>query len=67
MIRWYMKGVQSIHPDLVEIGDLSDVDQVNDRKVLHFLADTVEGFIHLHALSVSVASKPKHNHSIVFG
>ena len=50
---------------LVEVWYLSDVAEVDDGKVLHFLGDGVERLVHDHALGVPVVPKAD-NHDAVF-
>lgn len=51
---------------LVEIGNSGDVDQVDDRKVLHTFGDRIQRFVHRHTLGVPVVSEANHNDAVVF-
>jgi hypothetical protein len=54
------------HTHLVEVRDLSDIYEVDDRKVLHLLCDRVESLIHRHTLMVPVVAKANHNDTVLF-
>lgn len=50
---------------LVKVGNLCDVNQVDHSKVLHFLCDAVQSLVHLHTLSVSIASETQNYDTII--
>jgi len=55
--------IQLVH--LVEVWYFSDVAEVDDGKVLHFLGDRVEGLVHHHALGVPVVPKADDNNAVL--
>lgn len=52
---------------LVEVGDVRDVNEVNNRKVLHLLRNRVESLIHGHALAVPVMAEANNNDPVFLG
>lgn len=54
------------HAYLVEVRNLSDIYQINDCKVLHFLCNRVERLVHCHALLVPIVTKANNNDAILF-
>lgn len=58
-------ALQDAH--LVEVRDLGDVDEVDDREILHLVCDGVERLVHRHALAVPVMPEPEHDDAVLFG
>src|SRR5688572_25484940 len=52
---------------LIEIRNLSDIYQIDHSKVLDLLRDSVECFVHGHALGVPVVAKADDDDSVFFG
>ena len=52
---------------LVEIGDLCDIDQIDDSKVLDFLRNAMKSFVHGHALRIPVMAETNYHDAIFFG
>ena len=56
--------VQLVH--FVKVGHLSDIDQVDNGKVLDLLGDRVEELVHLHAGWVPVGAEAEDNDTVLF-
>ena len=52
--------------NLVEVWYLRDVAEVDDGKVLDFLGDRVERFVHHHTLCIPVVSKANNHDTVLF-
>jgi uncharacterized protein YigA (DUF484 family) len=50
---------------LVEVWNLGNIHKIDHSKVLHFLSDTPECFVHHHALRVTVGTEPNDNDTII--
>lgn len=57
---------QGRQSNLVEIGDGSNVHQVNDGKVLNLFCDRVKGFVHCHALGIPVMTEADDDDAVFF-
>lgn len=57
--------VEFVH--FVEVGDLIDIAEVDDCKVLDLFGDTVEDFVLSHAVGIPVASKADNYETVFFG
>lgn len=65
--RGYSVGTSrqlTIH--LVEIRDLVDIADVNDRKTLDLVGDLVEDFVLAHAPSIPISAESDHNQALLF-
>lgn len=51
----------------VEIGDLGDIAQVDNGKVLHLLRNGVQRLVHFHTLWIPVVSESDDDDAILFG
>lgn len=57
--------IQLIH--LVEVRNVSDINQIDDREVLHFVRNGVECLVHLHALWIPVMTETDDDDAILLG
>lgn len=58
------KPIENIY--LVEVRNVSDIYEVDDCKVLHFLCNRVERLVHRHALLVPIVTKADYDDAILF-
>lgn len=52
---------------LVEVGNLSDIYEIDHRKVLDFLRDRIKSLVHGHTLAVPIMTKPDNDNAVFFG
>ena len=56
-----------LNPHLVEVRNLGDVAEVDNREVLNLLSNRVESLVHDHALCVPIVPEADNDHAVLLG